>query len=760
MAIIKVTLHKVSELDRAIVSLEGSGGESVSHEFSLPWADSESWKAVFSSLDLYEQDPRTWPKDPRIIQKSLDLGLFVGSKPAPERLKAIGTELFDAVFGSEEIRSLFSRLLLQNTDSAPLVELHIPHIGSILHAYPWELLHDKSDFLFDSWRAFLVRHVDFEMPVTEIDLNSALRVLLVDPRPDMSRVGYDSLPLLDRPYLERLSNERPGQLIISEFNATLSLESTLANLHHYFLDIHEPTHIVHIDTHGDFGWLCECKNLNFPNSKVCKKCKAPKTEGQIAKGFLAFQVDNAALAWISGDDLSRQLYERGLGLVVLSACKSGLMAGSSAFNGIAGELIRRGIPAVAAMQFSFGGRASEIFVDCFYKALLQGKTVTESMSEARVGLSTEMADSWYRPVLYLRTDPKNSQGKIFAFEPSHIERELFLETGTMSPESRFYVQRQADFDCWEYIAQGQAATVAIRGPRQIGKSSLVRRVLQKAKRTNNVDTAYIDFQKFPEQLFSDEEAFLIELCYMIGDALNVPEAIDKYWSGKRRSFIVKCSNYVSQCIIPYHNAPIILAFDEIERMLTCPFRNDFFGMLRTWHNDRAYDGNFSKMSLLLGISTEPHLFIDNPNQSPFNVAVSVPLHDFTLTEVQDLNRRHRIPLSQTQVNDLMHLLGGHPFLTRLALYLVATHKIAFIDLLETATSEVGPFGDHLSHYWQHALRNPEIKGALYQVCHYRALSNENLYYRLNAAGLIYNEAGRVLMRNNLYTQFFTERLDG
>jgi hypothetical protein len=57
-------------------------------------------------------------------------------------------------------------------------------------------------------------------------------------------------------------------------------------------------------------------------------------------------------------------------------------------------------------------------------------------------------------------------------------------------------------------------------------------------------------------------------------------------------------------------------------------------------------------------STEPHLFIDNPNQSPFNVAKHVQLRDFNTPEMDELNRRHPHPLEQTQLKQLMDLIAG------------------------------------------------------------------------------------------------------
>ena len=43
-------------------------------------------------------------------------------------------------------------------------------------------------------------------------------------------------------------------------------------------------------------------------------------------------------------------------------------------------------------------------------------------------------------------------------------------------------------------------------------------------------------------------------------------------------------------------------------------------------------------------ATEPHLFIQDLNQSPFNVGTKIFLEDFTADQVAELNRRYNSPL--------------------------------------------------------------------------------------------------------------------
>lgn len=337
--------------------------------------------------------------------------------------------------------------------------------------------------------------------------------------------------------------------------------------------------------------------------------------------------------------------------------------------------------------------------------------------------------------------------------------ELETPFGTMRPNSKLYIERAADKFCWEQINSSYATTLFVQAPMQTGKSSLMRKSLYLARQIHQIQFAFIDFQKFTEQYFEDEENFFIQFCVMIGDALGIPEAIDQYWTG-RRSNIVKCSLYLSRYIIPQLRGAFILAMDEVERMQTSRFRSGFFGMLRTWHNERAFDESFARMTLFLSSSTDPFLLIDNPHQSPFNVATPISLQDFTTDEVSELNRCHNSPLNEIQVNELMSLVNGHPFLTRLSLYQLTLGKIDLHTLITHATEDAGLFGDHLRHYLLRIWQKPELKQALTLISQKHTCPENEVFYRLKESGLIKKIDQQVVFRNSLYERYFKERLNG
>lgn len=366
---------------------------------------------------------------------------------------------------------------------------------------------------------------------------------------------------------------------------------------------------------------------------------------------------------------------------------------------------------------------------------------------------------WRRQEKYKEENQITSPGSgELVIDTGKTEFPLELPYGTVSPTSPFYIEREADRNCILYFQQGRAVTVFVKGPCETGKSSLMHRTNYLTQVEQDVAIAYINLDRFEDRFFDNLELFLIELCDQIGNMLNIPDEIDQYWSSRRGSALVKCSNYMTKHILPTVNKPLILAIDELDKLLGAPFRNDFFGMLRTWHNDRAHDPKFQKLSLFLSSSTEPHLYIDKQNQSPFNVAQTVELHDFTLGEVQELNQRYGKLLHEDQIEKLMDLLNGHPLLIRLAFHTIDQPTYDMKMLLQSASIEGGPFHGHLSHLWRQVNESNELLQAVRQIYRSQTYPVNRIYYRLKGAGLIRHIDGKIVMRNKLYERFFAERL--
>ena len=330
--------------------------------------------------------------------------------------------------------------------------------------------------------------------------------------------------------------------------------------------------------------------------------------------------------------------------------------------------------------------------------------------------------------------------------------------GTMDPESAFYVAReQIDSVALETIAQ-LGVTLTIKGPRQMGKSSLLLRTVE-AARAAGKQVVFLDFQLFDQAALQDADQFYRQFCYCLADELDLEDAVEHYWA-RPLGNTQRCTRYVERHVLKQVTEPIVLAMDEVERMFDTPFRNDFFSMLRSWHNQRAMKPLWKRLDLALVTSTEPYQLIADLNQSPFNVGQVLRLEDFTPAQVGALNEAHGEPFGAGELQKLIGLLNGHPYLTRRALYLVASGRLEARELFSTAADERGPFGDHLRYhlfrmYDQQAL----VKGFL-EVLRRRNCADERIFFRLNGAGVVMREGHNVVPRCQLYGEFFGEHLRG
>lgn len=330
--------------------------------------------------------------------------------------------------------------------------------------------------------------------------------------------------------------------------------------------------------------------------------------------------------------------------------------------------------------------------------------------------------------------------------------------GTIDPQSAFYVVRSSDSVALDAI-QRQGVTITIKGPRQMGKSSLLMRLIQAAINSGR-QVAFLDFQLFDRTALYEADTFFRQFCAWLTEELDMENRVEDHWHRSGGGNILRCTRYVGRYLLPSLTHPLTLAMDEVESIFDTPFRSDFFSMLRSWHNYRATNPLWKQLDLLLVTSTEPYQLIADLNQSPFNVGEVIELTDFTPEQVHDLNRRHGSPFLPAEEQQLTELLHGQPYLVRRALYLVATQRLSVAELFTRASEDRGPFGDHLRYHLFRLHNNKHLIQGLQQVISAQTCADEDVFFRLHGAGLVRRVGRMVLPRCPLYAAYFGERLDG
>ena len=201
---------------------------------------------------------------------------------------------------------------------------------------------------------------------------------------------------------------------------------------------------------------------------------------------------------------------------------------------------------------------------------------------------------------------------------------------------------------------------------------------------------------------------------------------------------------------------MVVVMDEVDRVFGRPYQSDFFGLLRFWHDQRAFDPRWEKLNLVLACSTDPHQAIKDPHQSPFNVGSRIQLRDFSVDNVWELNRRYGRPLPRkAQVQDLVDVIDGHPCLAQQALYALAARTHTFPSLLNTDNADTGPFADHLRHYRRLVEADPLLRQGMRQVLSHGTCTDYGIFMQLRSLGLVTGDSHHgVSPRCRLYTAYF------
>ena len=337
-----------------------------------------------------------------------------------------------------------------------------------------------------------------------------------------------------------------------------------------------------------------------------------------------------------------------------------------------------------------------------------------------------------------------------------------LPKGLVRPESTFYIERvPCEAQCYAAIKQ-PGALIRIKAPRQMGKTSLMARILGHM-REQGYQAIPLSFQHADRATFQSLSTLLRWFCMKVARKLRLPDRLDEYWV---ETFGSKdnCTNYFEDYLLPEVNGPLVLGLDEVDCVFEYPLiADDFFGLLRAWHEEACYGSEASvlweKLRLVVVHSTEVYIPL-NINQSPFNVGLPIELAEFTAAQVSDLAHRHQLEWTSDQVKTLMSLVGGHPYLVRLALYNIAQGQITLDELCRTAPTEAGIYDDHLRRHLWNLNQQPNLASAYHTVLkaeHPIELESQQAF-KLHSMGLVHLRGNLVVPNFDLYRQYFGDRL--
>ncbi|MBD2495395.1 AAA-like domain-containing protein [Nostoc sp. FACHB-280] len=458
---------------------------------------------------------------------------------------------------------------------------------------------------------------------------------------------------------------------------------------------------------------------------------------------LVLENDAGQAQLITTEALSRlfRLFQNKVECVLMNACYSEVQA----------QAIHQHIDYVVGMNQEIGDEAAIDFAVGFYDALGADKSYEDAYEFGCTSIDIESIPESSTPVLKTR---KNTLKEI------QFTSALSLENpeGQVPLESAFYIERSPiERDCYEEILKA-GSLIRIKAPRQMGKSSLMSRVLDHTSK-QSYQTAYLNFQSADAEFLDSIDMFLQWFCASVTDSLGLTDKLGDFWKGILGSKN-KCTNYFQKYLLKEINLPIVLGLDEVDEVFKHPtIATDFFGLLRAWHERAKNDAIWKNLRLVIVHSKEVYIPL-NINQSPFNVGLPVELPELNQAQVQDLVQRHGLIWTNSQVEDLIDLVGGHPYLVRVALYEIARGRMTWKQLQEIAPTEAGPYGDHLRRHLLNVQGDQNLLAALKQVM----ITDEAVdigtveAFKLRSMGLVKFRGNDVMPLCKLYQIYFCDRL--
>lgn len=325
--------------------------------------------------------------------------------------------------------------------------------------------------------------------------------------------------------------------------------------------------------------------------------------------------------------------------------------------------------------------------------------------------------------------------------------------------SRLYIERPP-VETLAFNALNQPGSLTrIKAPKYMGKTSLIYQMMGIACQ-NGIKSVRVDMQQANKASLNDLETFLRWFCQSVTQQLQLNPNFEDFWFDGQEGKL-SCTVYMQEYLLNVVKEPLVIAIDKAHYLFNYPdLASDFFSMLRAWYEYGRVRQRWQKLRLIISHTSDLTLYLP-PNQSPFNIGLSLKLPSFTLPQMGDLVKRYELSKLGIQnlfsLEPLFDLVEGHPYLLQLAFYWLCSGYLSLRQLLEQASTTEGIYQEHLYHLWLTLKKNKLLQGKFTQVLSSNKPITLDLdsAYRLEALGLVKLQGLQASPRCELYKQYFS-----
>lgn len=339
-------------------------------------------------------------------------------------------------------------------------------------------------------------------------------------------------------------------------------------------------------------------------------------------------------------------------------------------------------------------------------------------------------------------------------EPQNSERLIALESpeGQVPLASSLYIERPPIEEiCYREILQA-SSLICIKAPRRMGKTSLIARILNYGNQ-QNYHTVRLSLNCAGTEVFTSIDRFLRWFCTNVTQQLSLESKLNDYWDEDMGS-LINSTIYFQAYLLQAIDCPIILALDSVSQLFEYPsLAHDFLALLRSWYEETKDISVWQKMRIVISHCTEIYISLPS-HRSPFNVGLAIELPPFNVEQVKDFGQRYGLQMTAAELEQLMNLTDGFPYLVRLALYHSARYQTPLDTLLKDAATNVGIYSRYLHYQLCNLQQDPKLAESFHQVLIAPTKLGIEAASKLKSLGLVNIVNNQATVSCELYKKYF------